>query len=253
MNPFDISGRRAVVTGAAGGLGRGIAEGLLEANASVAMIDVSPRLENTVIELSAIYPGGVWGVHGDLCGTAAREDAFQQAVSKLGGGPDILINCAGVQRRAPCEEYTLEDWDLVMEVNLRAVFHLCRLAGKRMLAAGGGKIVNIASMLSFFGGRQVPAYATSKGGVAQLTKALANAWAGRGVNVNAIAPGYMATEMNDALLRDAARSESILSRIPAGRWGRPEDLKGLAVFLCSPAADYIHGAIIPADGGYLGC
>ena len=253
MNLFDISGRRAIVTGAAGGLGRGIAEGLLEAGASVAMIDVSARLENTAEELSAIFPGRVWGVHGDLSSAAAREAAFEQAVSQLGGGLDILVNCAGVQRRAPCEEFSLEDWDLVMEVNLRAVFHLCRLAGERMLAAGGGKIVNIASMLSFFGGQRAPAYAASKGGVAQLTKALANAWAGRGVNVNAIAPGYMATEMNDALLRDAARSESILARIPAGRWGRPEDLKGLAVFLCAPAADYIHGTVIPADGGYLGC
>lgn len=169
----------------------------------------------------------------------------------LGGGIDILLNNAGVQRRSRCEDFALEDWDAVINVNLNAVFVLCQLAGRKMLAQGGGKIINLASMLSFFGGFTVPAYAASKGGVAQLTKALSNEWAGRNIQVNAIAPGYMATEMNTALMGDEGRSTEILGRIPARRWGTPEDMKGIAVFLASPASDYVNGAVIPVDGGYL--
>jgi 2-deoxy-D-gluconate 3-dehydrogenase len=162
------------------------------------------------------------------------------------------VNCAGIQRRSKCEDFPIEYWDDVIEVNLTSVFELCQLAGRIMLNKGKGKIINVASMLSFFGGYTVPAYAASKGGVAQLTKALSNEWAGRGVNVNAIAPGYMATSLNTALINDPARNEKILARIPAGRWGQPEDLKGVIVFLASEFSNYINGAVIPVDGGYLG-
>ena len=161
------------------------------------------------------------------------------------------MNNSGMIRRHKSEEYPLEDWDMVINLNLNTVFQLCQLAGKVMLKQGSGKIINIASMLSFFGGYTVPAYSASKGGVAQLTKALANEWSGKNVQVNAIAPGYMATDINQALMDDAGRSHEILSRIPAGRWGTPEDMKGIVVFLASAASDYVNGAIIPVDGAYL--
>ena len=155
-------------------------------------------------------------------------------------------------RRYPCEEFPIEDWQRVIDVNLTATFRLCQLAGHEMLKTGHGKIINVASMLSFFGGWTVPAYAASKGGVAQLTKSFANEWASHGINVNAIAPGYMATEINTDLRADKVRNDEIVMRIPAGRWGTPDDMKGITVFLSSPASDYVNGAIIPVDGGYLG-
>ena len=172
---------------------------------------------------------------------------------RLLGGIDILVNCAGIQKRHPSEEFPLSDWNKVIEINLTAVFHMCRLAGNEMLKKGKGKIINVASMLSFFGGYTVPAYAASKGGVAQLTKALSNEWAAKNINVNAIAPGYMATEMNTAIINDEKRNAAITARIPAKRWGTPEDVKGVVLFLASEASNYINGAIIPVDGGYLGC
>ncbi len=177
---------------------------------------------------------------------------YEQALSLLDGNLDILVNNAGIQRRSKSEEFPTQDWDDVLNINLRSSFLFCRIAGKDMVKRGSGKIINVASMLSFFGGYTVPAYAASKGGVMQLTKALANEWACRGVNVNAVAPGYMATEMNTALINDEVRNKEILSRIPAKRWGTAEDLKGVVVFLSSAASDYLHGAIIPVDGGYLG-
>jgi 2-deoxy-D-gluconate 3-dehydrogenase len=175
-----------------------------------------------------------------------------ERVVKSFGRIDVLVNNAGAQRRHPAEEFPLEDWDYVLAVNLHAVWILAQAAGRHMLAQGQGKIINVASALSFFGGITVPAYAASKGGVAQLTKALSNEWAGRGVNVNAIAPGNMDTEMTEALVGNPQREPLILSRIPAGRWGTPDDLKGVTLFLASAASDYLHGAIIPVDGGYLG-
>jgi 2-deoxy-D-gluconate 3-dehydrogenase len=247
---FNLEGKKAIVTGAAGGLGRGMAEGLLEAGAEVAIIDISARVRQTVAEL-AKTGAKVHAVQGDLRDRAKLKTAFAAAVKLLGGTLDILINCAGIQRRNKCEDFTLEDWDAVLDVNLTTVFILSQLAGRLMLQKGKGKIINMASMLSFFGGYTVPAYSASKGAVAQLTKALANEWAGRGVNVNAIAPGYMDTTMNTALKNDPDRNEQILGRIPAGRWGLPADLKGIAVFLASEASNYINGAIIPVDGGYL--
>jgi len=168
------------------------------------------------------------------------------------GGLDILANNAGVQCRHLAEEFPLEDWDHVLAVNLDAVWILAQAAGRYMLKQGHGKIINVASANSFIGGITIPAYAASKGGVAQLTKALSNEWAGRGINVNAIAPGYMATEMTEALVGNPDREPLILARIPASRWGAPDDLKGVVLFLASAASDYVHGAIIPVDGGFLG-
>ncbi|WP_352416458.1 SDR family oxidoreductase [Oscillibacter ruminantium] len=247
---FDLSGKRALVTGGGRGLGLGMATGLAEAGAKVVIIGSSAAAEKSA---QALREKGldVTGLRGDLSDRDGLPVLFDQAVALLGGGIDILLNNAGVQRRNHCEDFTLEDWDTVLNVNLSTVFVLCQLAGRKMLAQGGGKIINMASMLSFFGGFTVPAYAASKGGVAQLTKALSNEWAGKNIQVNAIAPGYMDTEMNTALVNDEGRNTEILGRIPAHRWGRPEDMKGLAVFLASHASDYITGAVIPVDGGYL--
>ena len=247
---FDLSGKRALVTGGGRGLGLGMATGLAEAGAKVVIIGSSAAAEKSA---QALREKGldVTGLRGDLSDRDGLPVLFDQAVALLGGGIDILLNNAGVQRRNHCEDFTLEDWDTVLNVNLSTVFVLCQLAGRKMLAQGGGKIINMASMLSFFGGFTVPAYAASKGGVAQLTKALSNEWAGKNIQVNAIAPGYMDTEMNTALVNDEGRNTEILGRIPAHRWGRPEDMKGLAVFLARPPPDYITGAVIPVDGGYL--
>lgn len=247
---FDLTGKRALVTGGGRGLGLGMATGLAEAGAKVVIIGSSASAEKSA---QALREKGldVTGLRGDLSDRAELPSLFDRAVELLGGGIDILLNNAGVQRRNHCEDFTLEDWDAVLNMNLTTVFVLCQLAGRKMLVQGGGKIINMASMLSFFGGFTVPAYAASKGGVAQLTKALSNEWAGQNIQVNAIAPGYMDTEMNTALVNDASRNAEILGRIPAHRWGTPEDMKGLAVFLSSPASNYITGAVIPVDGGYL--
>lgn len=250
-NLFDVSGRKAMVTGGTRGLGRGMAEALLEAGAEVVIFG-SGKTAGTVAREYADKGFKCHGVAVDLGDAAGREAGFEKALSLLGGRIDILVNAAGIQRRHKCEEFPVSDWQEVIDVNLTAVFAMCQLAGRVMLAQGGGKIVNIASMLSFFGGFTVPAYAASKGGVMQLTRALANEWSGRGVNVNALAPGYMDTEMNTALVADAGRSTEILARIPAHRWGLPEDMKGPVLFLASGASDYLDGAIIPVDGGYLG-
>lgn len=247
---FDIKGKRAIITGAAGGLGKGMAQALCEAGAQVTIIDISARLDETVKELNEI--SGTWGVKADISQSAERKKAFGEALERL-GGVDILINCAGIQRRSASVNFPMEDWQDVVEVNLTAVFEFCQLAAREMVKQGGGKIINVASMLSFFGGYMVPAYAASKGGVAQLTKAFSNEWAAHHINVNAIAPGYMATEMNTKLIEDQDRNAKILARIPAGRWGRPEDVKGVILFLSAEASDYVNGAVIPVDGGYLGC
>jgi len=182
----------------------------------------------------------------------AAADQLLPAVLASFGRLDILVNNAGIVRRLPAADHPDEIWDEVIEVNLTSVFRLSRAAARHMLERGdGGKIINVASLLSFQGGILVPAYAAAKGGVAQLTKALANEWASKGINVNAIAPGYMSTDNTDALRSDPARSKQILERIPAGRWGVPSDLAGAAVFLCSAASDYIHGHVLAVDGGWL--
>lgn len=251
MNLFNLDGKKAIVTGAAQGLGFGMAKGLMEAGAEVCILDISAHTQDTVDRMNA-KGYSCHGITVDLSDREALKRSFDEAMDLLGGRLDILVTAAGVQKRHFCEDFPVEDWDWVMEINLHSVFLLCQLAGRQFMAQNSrGKIINISSLNAFFGGYTVPAYAASKGGISQLTKALSNEWSGKGINVNAIAPGYMATELNTALLADEKRSADILSRIPAGRWGTPDDLKGCAVFLASNASDYLGGAIIPVDGGYL--
>lgn len=252
MKLNDLTGKKAIVTGAAQGLGNGMAKGLLEAGAEVTLLDVNPKVEKAAQDL--VDQGfKAHAVVADLSDDTALKNGFNKAVELMNDHLDILVNGAGVQRRHKSEEFPIEDWDFVINVNLRAVWQLCQLAGQKFIKQDSkGKIINIASMLSFFGGYTVPAYAASKGGVVQLTKALCNEWAEKGINVNALAPGYMATSMNTALLDPKnPRYAAITNRIPAKRWGKPEDMIGPAVWLASDASDYINGAVIPVDGGYL--
>lgn len=247
---FDISGKKAIVTGAAQGLAYGMAEGLMEHGAEVTIIDISPK----TLEVAQDFVNRGYICHGiiaNLGDMEVLEKAFYDSVETM-NGLDIIVNAAGVQKRHKSEEFPMEDWEFVMNVNLTSVFRLCQLAAQHYLKNGGGKIINIASMLSYFGGYTVPAYAASKGGVAQITKAFANEWAGKNININALAPGYMATVMNTAIMNDENRNEEILKRIPQGRWGTSDDMKGPTVFLASAASDYLNGAIIAVDGGYLG-
>lgn len=251
MNYFNIEGKKTIVTGGSRGLGRGMAEALMNAGAEVVLFATTDKIKDIALD----YNNKGFKCHGvkvDIGNETERQSAFQDAMKLLGHRIDILINAAGIQRRHKSEEFPLDDWNDVININLTAVFSLCQMAAKEMIKQKQGKIVNIASMLSFFGGYTVPAYAASKGGIAQLTKAFSNEWASHGINVNAIAPGYMATEMNTALINDNVRNKEILARIPAGRWGTPEDLAGVVLFLSSSASDYLNGAIIPVDGGYLG-
>jgi 2-deoxy-D-gluconate 3-dehydrogenase len=221
-----------------------MARGLQAVGAEVAILSRSERVFRVAQE------DGFLPIQADLSDRADLKRGFREAVEKL-GGLDILINSHGVQQRHKAEQFPIEDWDAVIEVNLTSVFEMCQLAAHIMLEKGHGKIINVASMLTFSGGVEIPAYAASKGGVGQLTKALANEWAGRGINVNAIAPGYLASDMIRPLMDDPVRGRQLLERIPAGRWGAPDDLRGTAVFLASRASDYVHGAIIPVDGGWL--
>ncbi len=247
---FRLDGRIALVTGASRGIGAAIAIALAEAGADVACHGNSRSPGETC---AAVAERGrrASALAGDLSDTSVPERLVQETVREF-GRIDILVNNAGTVRRAPAVEYPLEDWDHILEVNLSSIFRLSRAAGRHMLAQEFGKIVNIASLLSFQGGITVPAYAAAKGGVAQLTKALANEWASRNVNVNAIAPGYTVTDNTTALRQDAMRSRQILERIPAGKWGDPEDMAGAAVFLCSEASRYVHGHVLVVDGGWMG-
>jgi 2-deoxy-D-gluconate 3-dehydrogenase len=246
---FDVTGKRVVVTGASRGLGRGMAEGFLESGAKVVLMSKSDRLDETVREFQ-IKGHDAYAVKGDL---SKREIIFKmwEDAMKILGGIDVLITAAGVQRRYAAEDFPLEEWDYVIEVNLSAVFIMNQLAAREMIKQGKGKIINIASMSVWFGGITVPAYTAAKGGIAQMTRALGNEWMSKGINVNAIAPGYMETEMTENLMYDENRYRDISERIPAHRWGKPEDMKGTALFLASSASDYLSGAIIPVDGGYL--
>lgn len=250
LDAFKLDGKVALVTGASAGLGAAIALGLAQAGADVAAHGNS-RPPDSTCELIRNLGRRGFAVLGDLADKTTPQQVFAQTLEHF-GRLDILINNAGTIRRAPAVDYTEEDWATVIEVNLSSVFRLSQLAGRHMLERGSGKIVNIASLLSFQGGITVPAYAASKGGVAQLTKALANEWARLGINVNAIAPGYIRTDNNAALQADQKRSSQILERIPAGRWGEPEDLVGAAVFLSSAASDYLHGHVMVVDGGWMG-
>ncbi|HEV2705600.1 MAG TPA: 2-dehydro-3-deoxy-D-gluconate 5-dehydrogenase KduD [Pyrinomonadaceae bacterium] len=250
LDRFRLDGRVALVTGASAGLGAAIAVALAEAGADV-VAHGNSRAPEATCELVRRAGRRSLGLRGDLADRETPQRLISETLAEF-DRLDILVNNAGTIRRAPAAEYTEDDWQAVIEVNVSSVFRLSQLAGRHMLERGRGKIVNIASLLSFQGGVTVPAYAASKGGVAQLTKALANEWAARGVNVNAIAPGYMRTDNTAALQRDETRSRQILERIPAGRWGEPEDLAGAAVFLCSAASDYLHGHVLAVDGGWLG-
>ena len=251
MNLFDISGKKAIVTGGTRGLGRGMAEGLLEAGCEVVIVGSSDKAVQVADEFKA-KGYACSAVKADLGQREQVYTCFNACMEKL-GDLDILVNAHGIQRRHAPEEFPVSDWDDVLSVNLSSVFILCQEAGKVMLPKGYGKIINVASMISFFGGQTIPAYAAAKGGVAQLTKALSNDWAGKGINVNAIAPGYMATDMNAALMDPSnPRYQQITDRIPAHRWGTPDDMKGTCIFLASHASDYLGGAVIPVDGGYLG-
>jgi 2-deoxy-D-gluconate 3-dehydrogenase len=249
LDRFNLSGKTALVTGSSRGLGAGIALALAEAGASVAVHGSSRMPEETLERLAALGVPTL-GLVGDVGDARACALLVEETVVRF-GAIDILVNNAGTIRRAPAEDHSDADWETVIAVNLSSVFRLMQHAGRHMLKQGRGKIINIASMLTFQGGINVPSYAAAKGGVGQLTKAFANEWAGRGVNVNAIAPGYMATDNTAVLKNDPVRSRQILDRIPAGRWGIPEDLAGAAVFLASSASDYIHGHILAVDGGWL--
>jgi 2-dehydro-3-deoxy-D-gluconate 5-dehydrogenase len=247
-NPFDLAGRVAAVTGANTGIGRGIAEALAAAGADVACIGRSDPAE-TLQSVQKLGRRGHW-VRADLGGKPDHPAIVAEVVAKL-GGLHILVNNAGIIRRNNAIDFTEADWDAVLDVNLKSVFFLSQAAARQMIPKGGGKIINIASMLSFQGGIRVPSYTASKSGIAGLTKLLANEWAGSGINVNAIAPGYFATNNTAALQADVKRNAEILGRIPAGRWGDPKDLGGAAVFLASSASNYVQGVILPVDGGWL--
>ena len=249
LDKFNLTGRVAIVTGASRGLGAGMAIGLAEAGADLVVVASSARLQETVDKIKALGRRCI-GVQADLIDNKAIPQIIDATVAEY-GRLDILINCAGIIRRAPAIEFSEQDWDDVIQINQKAVFFLCQAAAKEMLKQKKGKIINVASLLSFQGGIIVPSYAASKSAVAGLTKALANEWAPLGINVNAIAPGYMATDNTTQLRADEARSAEILGRIPAGRWGLPEDLGGAVVFLASKAADYINGYTVAVDGGWL--
>jgi 2-deoxy-D-gluconate 3-dehydrogenase len=245
---FDLSGMSAVVTGASTGLGGGMSLALAAAGADILLVD-HKRRETTAEEIRAEGRKAV-SIAVDLATNGSVDEIVRVALDAF-GKIDILINNAGTIRRKPAIDVSQEEWNEVITVNATSAFFLAQAAARDMMKRKHGKIVNIASLLSFQGGIMVPAYAASKGAVAQMTKAMANEWASHGINVNAIAPGYMATDNTKALREDPVRSRSILDRIPAGRWGTPEDVKGAVLFLSSPASDYVHGHTLVVDGGWL--
>jgi len=249
LDRFSLKGKTALVTGSSRGLGAGIALAFAEAGAQIALHGSQSVPESTV---ARIHNTGARHIElvGDVSQASVCSALIEQVIWHF-GTIDILVNNAGIIRPAPAVEHSQEDWQAVIGTNLTSVFRLMRIAGKHMLSQGSGKIVNIASLLTFQGGISVPSYAAAKGGVGQLTKAFANEWANKGVNVNAIAPGYIETDNTEALRSDPLRSGQIMERIPAGRWGCSEDLAGAAVFLASDASSYIHGHLLVVDGGWL--
>ncbi|MGJ7037169.1 2-deoxy-D-gluconate 3-dehydrogenase [Shinella sp. BE166] len=249
MTMFDLTGRWAIVTGANTGIGRAIAVGLAQAGADIVGVGRSAMTDTAADVTSA---GRTFlSITADLSQAGAGASVIAQALT-AGATPDVLVNNAGIIRRADALEFTEEDWDAVLDTNLKSVFFLCQAFAKAAVAAERpAKIINIASLLSFQGGIRVPSYTAAKSGLAGLTKLMANEWAARGINVNAIAPGYVETNNTVALRADAERSADILKRIPAGRWAKPGDMVGAAVFLAAPASDYVHGTILPVDGGWL--
>ncbi|WDS35218.1 2-dehydro-3-deoxy-D-gluconate 5-dehydrogenase KduD [Pseudoxanthomonas sp.] len=247
-NPFSLEGKVALVTGGNVGLGQGIAVALAQAGADI--VSVARRPSDETGEQVRAAGRRFLSIEADLGSLAPIAGIVADTLKAL-GGLHVLVNNAGIIRRADAVDFSEDDWDAVMDVNLKSTFFLTQAVGRHFIAQGHGKVINVASMLSFQGGIRVPSYTASKSGLAGITKLLTNEWAGKGINVNAIAPGYMDTD-NTALLRaDAARNNAILERIPAGRWGNPDDLGGAAVFLASSASDYVNGAILPVDGGWL--
>ncbi len=250
LDQFRLDGKTALVTGASAGLGAAIAIALAEAGADVISHGNSRSPQQTCRQVEKLGRRAT-AINADLSEPGAAEDLFAKA--HLVAPVDIVVNNAGTIRRAKAVDYSDQDWTVVLQVNLNSVWKLCQAAGRSFMSRGSrGKIINIASLLAFQGGITVPAYAASKGAVAQLTKALANEWAAQGVNVNAIAPGYIRTDNTAALQRDEVRNRQILERIPAARWGEPNDICGAAVFLASAASDYVHGHVLIVDGGWMG-
>jgi 2-dehydro-3-deoxy-D-gluconate 5-dehydrogenase len=250
MSAFDLTGKLAVVTGAKRGIGFAMAEALAAAGADIIAVSASIEASGSAIEHAVLAHGRSFEA---IATDFADRDAIVALADSLAARPvDILVNNAGTIRRAPAAEHPLEWWDEVLQVDLTSQFVLSKAVGASMLERGAGKIIFTASLLSFQGGITVPGYAAAKSGISGLVRALSNEWSGRGVTVNAIAPGYIATDNTQALQDDPDRSRSILERIPAGRWGRPSDLAGATVFLASPASDYVSGIMLPVDGGWLG-
>lgn len=246
---FSLRGKTAVVTGASRGIGLAIAETLAKAGADIIAVSTSVQGPDSPVAQAVTAAGTEFS---SIATQLGDRDSVKRLVERLEGTRvDILVNNGGIIRRTPTAEHTDEDFDHVMEVNLRSAWYLSRELGKKMIAAGSGKIVSTASMLTFQGGVNVPGYTSSKSAIGGLTKALANEWSSKGVNVNAVAPGYIATDNTAALRADRNRSEEILARIPAGRWGDAGDIAGAVLFLCSDAARYVHGVVLPVDGGWL--
>ena len=250
LDEFRLEGKVALVTGVGRGLGQGMAMGLAEAGADIAGLYLN-NYQDTQVQIKDLGKKFV-PVQCDLREATVDQlsEVVEQVVDEM-GRLDILVNNAGIIRRAPTLDYSEQDWDDVLQVNLKSLFFLSQAAARVMIGQGGGKIIHIASVLSFQGGVLVPPYTAAKSGLAGLTRLMANEWASKGINVNAVAPGYMATDNTAPLRADPQRGPAILGRIPAGRWGEPADLKGIVVFLASPASEYMHGAIVPVDGGWL--
>ena len=246
---FSLNGKRALVVGGAGEIGYAIAEALLEFGASVVIVDVN---EETLFKTKLLNQkwGNCFGFIVDISDREQISESILNATILLDGTVDILVNAAGIQRRHPSELFPESDWDQIISVNLTSVFLYSKKVSLGMIKNGYGKIINVSSIMSQFGGINIPGYSASKGGVAQLTKAMSNDLAGKGLQINAIAPGYINTKLNNAILQDVERNSRILERTPLGRWGTPQDLKGIAIFLASSASDYVTGAVIPIDGGY---
>lgn len=248
MTMFDLTGKVALVTGASRGIGKEIAIGLAKAGAEVLI--VSRTIASDIVDEIHEIGGKAKAFSCDLGNREQRQNLFNNVVETV-GKVDILINNAGIQKRYNSEDFPLDVWDEVLEVNMTGVFHLCQLFGKLMLEHGYGKIINMASVISFQGGIKIPAYAASKAAVMNFSKTLSNEWARRGININCIAPGYIATDMNEALINDGDRNQQILDRLPAKRWGKASDLVGAAIFLSSSASDYVNGNTILVDGGWM--
>jgi len=252
ISKFSLTGKTAIVTGGAKGLCYSMAEALHDAGATVVLVDVLDLVDESAARLGATG-APVYAVKGDLGNIESLKKACKEALELLGGKIDILLNGAGIQFRCKAEDFPADRWQKILDINLSAVFYMSQVIGTTMLEQGKGKIINVASMTSFMASVMIPAYSASKAGVAQVTKALSNEWAGRGICVNAIAPGYMNTQLTQDMKQvNPKQYEEISNRIPMGRWGEAEDLKGIVVFLASEASDYISGAVIPVDGGYLG-